>query len=199
VCVSVGDRAFDLLMLLIEQRGTVVSKEEIMEAVWPRRIVGANTLEGQVSLLRRALRNDRDAIRTIAGRGYQFVAELVIDAPPTPDPASKTPTAPVALRCKGLPAHVSRLIGRDSHLAEVLDLIRSRRLVTLVGAGGVGKTRLAIEAARQVSSGFADGAVFVELAATASANYLPATVAAAFGFPPGDGPRDFEEIALRQR
>ncbi|MFM0342311.1 ATP-binding protein [Paraburkholderia fungorum] len=196
VCVSVGDRAFDLLMLLIEQRGTVVSKEEIMEVVWPRRIVGENTLEGQVSLLRRALQSDRDAIRTIAGRGYQFVGELVTHAPSGPDPMSAAPAAPVALRGKGLPAYVSRLIGRETHLAELVDLIRSRRLVTLVGAGGVGKTRLAIEAGRQVSSNFADGAVFVELAATASADYLPATVATAFGFPPGDGTRDFEKIAL---
>jgi predicted ATPase/DNA-binding winged helix-turn-helix (wHTH) protein len=195
MCVSVGDRAFDLLMLLIERRGTVVSKDEIMAAVWPRRVVGENTLESQVSLLRRALQSDRDAIRTIAGRGYQFVGDLGIDESSSRDSSGTVPPAATVLRCKGLPAHVSRLIGRDVHLTEVADLVRSRRLVTLVGAGGVGKTRLAIEAARQVSSNFADGLVFVELAATASAAYLPATVAAAFGFPPGDGTRDFEKIA----
>ena len=195
VPVSVGDRAFDLLVLLIEQRGTVVSKEKIMEVVWPRRVVGENTLEGQVSLLRRALQNDRDAIRTIAGRGYQFVGDLGVDASFAPDPTGTTPTNAVALRCKGLPAHVSRLIGREAHLREVVDLITSHRIVTLVGAGGVGKTRLAIEAARQQSVSFADGTAFVELAATASGDYLPATVAGAFGFPPGDGTRDFEQIA----
>ncbi|ANB75280.1 hypothetical protein AYM40_23070 [Paraburkholderia phytofirmans OLGA172] len=195
VCVSVGNRAFDLLVLLIEQRGMVVSKEQIMEVVWPRRVVGVNTLEGQVSLLRRALRNDRGAIRTIAGRGYQFVGDLGIGTSLAPDPSSLAPTSTSAFRGKGLPAHVSRLIGRETQLVEVADLIRSRRLITLVGTGGVGKTRLAIEAARQMSSYFADGTVLVELAATASAGYLPATVAAAFGFPPGDGARDLEKIA----
>ncbi|NPT40550.1 AAA family ATPase [Paraburkholderia sp. 1N] len=195
VPLRVGGRAFDLLMLLIEQRGTVVSKEQIMEVVWPRRVVGENTLEGQVSLLRRALQSDRDVVRTIAGRGYQFVGELDIDESPAPDRASMAPTSVPALRGKGLPVHLSRLIGRETQLAEVADLIRSRRLVTLVGVGGVGKTRLAIEAARQASSTFADGAVLVELAATASVDYLPATVAAAFGFSPGDGTQDLEKIA----
>ncbi|WP_062083198.1 ATP-binding protein [Caballeronia udeis] len=196
VPVSVGDRAFDLLVLLIEQRGAVVSKEQIMEVVWPRRVVGENTLEGQVSLLRRALQNDRDAIRTIAGRGYQFVGDLGIDASLGPDPTPTSPTNAIGLRCKGLPAHVSRLIGREAHLTEVVDLIQSHRLVTLVGAGGVGKTRLAIEAARRLSVNFADGIAFVELAATASGDYLSATVAGAFGFPSGEGTRDFEQIAL---
>ncbi|CAD6550684.1 hypothetical protein LMG27952_05050 [Paraburkholderia hiiakae] len=199
--VNVGDRAFDLLILLIERRGTVVSKELIMDVVWPNRVVGENTLEGQVSLLRRALSADRDAIRTIAGRGYQFVGDLDTNVPTTTDSLSGRSVGPNPLRGKPLPAHVSRLIGRDISLGEVTNLIRSRRLVTLIGAGGVGKTRLAIEAASELSSNFADGAVLVELAATVSADHVAATVATAFGFSPGDGTRDLEKIApgLRDR
>lgn len=201
--VRLGDRAFDLLLLLIERRGTTVSKDRIMEVVWPGRIIGDNTLEAQVSLLRRALHCDRDMIRTIAGRGYQFVGDVQIDASTAPNSASiagQNGSAP-APRAKGLPTHVSRLIGRDGELCEVVELALSRRCVTLVGSGGVGKTRLVIEVARQLAPDFADGVVLVELAATSSAEYVPATVATAFGFPPGDGTHDLEKLApgLRDR
>ncbi|MFM0504241.1 ATP-binding protein [Paraburkholderia caffeinilytica] len=202
--VNVGDRAFDLLLLLIEQRGTVLSKDHIMQVVWPRRIIGENTLEAQVSLLRRALHRDRDMVRTIAGRGYQFVGDVSVVSSPVSNSGSTGRPArnsPSALRPRGLPAHVSRLIGRNRQLSEVMKLVLSRRCVTLVGAGGVGKTRLAIEAARQLLPDFADGIVLIELAATSSAEYLPATVAAAFGFPLGDGTPDLEKLApsLRDR
>jgi predicted ATPase/DNA-binding winged helix-turn-helix (wHTH) protein len=202
--VGVGDRAFDLLLLLIEQRGAVVSKDRIMEVVWPKRIIGENTLEAQVSLLRRALHRDRDTIRTIAGRGYQFTGDLSIDTSAGSHAANADATttsrAP-ELRARDLPAYVSRLVGRESQLSEVAGLALSRRCVTLVGAGGVGKTRLAIEAARQLKVNFPDGCVLIELAATSSAEYVPATVATAFGFPPGDGTLDLEKLApsLRDR
>ncbi|WP_162999376.1 winged helix-turn-helix domain-containing protein [Burkholderia sp. Nafp2/4-1b] len=202
--VRVGDRAFDLLQLLIEQRGTVVSKDQIMKAVWPRRVIGENTLEAQVSLLRRALDNDRDAIHTVAGRGYQFVANVTVDATAGPLSAS-TDSLPergaTALHARSLPAYVSRLIGRETQLSEAAGLALSRRCVTFVGAGGVGKTRLAIEVGRQLIVNFPDGGVLIELAATSSAEYLPATVATAFGFPPGDGTHDLEKLApsLRDR
>ncbi|WP_354682596.1 winged helix-turn-helix domain-containing protein [Cupriavidus necator] len=203
VRINVGERAFDLLLLLIEQRGVVVSKAEIMKAVWPRRVVGENTLEGQVSLLRRALCDDRDAIRTIAGHGYQFVSDLTIDGPavstaaPAPSAAASAEGRAADLHRRGLPAHVSRLIGRDGQLAEVKHLIGAHRVVTLTGAGGVGKTRLAIEAARGEAGAFTDGVVLVELAGISSGDYVPAAIAGAFGFPPGDGTPDLGKLASR--
>src|SRR5262245_36032983 len=74
--VSLSGRAFDLLVALVEGRGTVVTKDDLILRAWPGRIVEENTLEAQISALRRALGDDRTVIRTIAGRGYQFVAEL---------------------------------------------------------------------------------------------------------------------------
>ncbi|TMR93687.1 BTAD domain-containing putative transcriptional regulator [Nonomuraea basaltis] len=62
-----------------------------------------------------------------------------------------------------LPAAVSKLIGRDEALAEVCALVGEERLVTLTGSGGVGKTRLALEAANRLLEGFEDGAWLVEL------------------------------------
>src|ERR1700742_5029389 len=81
--VDIGERAFDLLLVLVESRGSVVSKDEIIASVWHDRVVEDNTVEAQVSALRRALGDDRAAIRTVTGRGYQFTAEPL---PPTTKP-----------------------------------------------------------------------------------------------------------------
>src|SRR5882762_4068870 len=74
--VELGGRAFDVLMALIEASGAVVSKDTLIERVWPDRIVEENNLQTQISALRRALAADRDLIRTIAGRGYQFTGDI---------------------------------------------------------------------------------------------------------------------------
>jgi DNA-binding winged helix-turn-helix (wHTH) protein len=69
-----GGRAFDVLIVLIEASGAVVSKDTLMERVWPDRIIEENSLQHQTSALRRAFAADRDLIRTIAERGYQLPA-----------------------------------------------------------------------------------------------------------------------------
>src|SRR5271170_3224094 len=74
--VELGGRAFDVLMALIEARGVVVSKDALLERAWPGRIVEENNLQAQISALRRVFSDDRDLIRTIAGRGYQFTGEI---------------------------------------------------------------------------------------------------------------------------
>src|SRR5580693_10248182 len=76
--VKLGGRAFDVLMALIEARGAVVSKHALMARVWPDRIVEENNLQIQISALRAAFGADRDLIRTVAGRGYQFTGEIRI-------------------------------------------------------------------------------------------------------------------------
>ncbi|MBV9587694.1 MAG: winged helix-turn-helix domain-containing protein, partial [Alphaproteobacteria bacterium] len=80
--VALGSRALDLLGLLLERQGTLVSKAEIMEAVWPRTIVEDGNLTVQISALRRILDRDRKSgscIQTVPGRGYRFVAPLARD------------------------------------------------------------------------------------------------------------------------
>lgn len=200
VKVEIGDRALDLLLVLIEAHGSVLSKDQIMAMVWPGRIVEENTLEGQISILRRALGDDRTAIRTIAGRGYQFVGELTkVAHRATNRPDRLTPEIPLpGIR---LPADISPIVGRENALRELADLALSRRLITLVGSGGVGKTRLAVEVARQLATHFVDGVYFGELASTSSPDYLPATLAVALGFAPSDGSPSLEKLAsvLRER
>ena len=74
--VKLGGRAFDVLMALIEAHGAVVSKNALMARVWPDRIVEENNLQWQISALRAAFGADRNLIRTVSGRGYQFTAEI---------------------------------------------------------------------------------------------------------------------------
>jgi DNA-binding winged helix-turn-helix (wHTH) protein len=79
VPVAIGSRALDILGVLIERAGEVVSKEEIIAAVWPRTVVEDSNLTVQISALRRVLdnqRSDGSCIQTVAGRGYRFVAAV---------------------------------------------------------------------------------------------------------------------------
>ena len=81
----------------------------------------------------------------------------------------------------GLPVPLTRLVGRERELAEVARLVGAARLVTLTGAGGVGKTRLAVEVAAAVSADFGDGAVWVDLSAVADAALVAGAVARELG------------------
>jgi hypothetical protein len=82
-------------------------------------------------------------------------------------------------RFPNLPEPISDLVGRDSELREILSLAAAHRLVTLTGAGGIGKTRLALAVARERLPELADGAWIAELAPLADPDPVPATVAAA--------------------
>ena len=73
---KLGGRAFDVLTTLIEARGAVVTKDALMARVWPGQIVEENNLQSHISALRAALGRDRELIRTVSGRGYQFIGEI---------------------------------------------------------------------------------------------------------------------------
>src|SRR5947208_1526573 len=74
--LDLGGRAFDVLMALIEASGAVVSKDALLKRVWPDRIVEENSLQAQIATLRRAFGAERDLIRTLSGRGYQFTGAV---------------------------------------------------------------------------------------------------------------------------
>ena len=195
--LELGGRAFDVLMALIGAEGAVVTKDALIERVWPGRVVEENNLQAQISALRKVFGADRGLIRTIAGRGYQFTgATVTVPAQPylpvtaaLPEPVS-APSGPRT----NLPSAVSELIGRDAVLAELEELTAFHRLVTLAGAGGIGKTRLAIEVSRHLVSRFADGVWLAELASLSDPELVPATVAAALGLE-GMGGMSAERVA----
>src|SRR5215467_16272691 len=87
VPVAIGSRALDVLAALIERRGEIVSKEEIIAAVWPRTVVEENNLFVQISALRRVLNREQSGhscIQTVIGRGYRFIAPVIRVEPTSP-------------------------------------------------------------------------------------------------------------------
>jgi predicted ATPase/DNA-binding winged helix-turn-helix (wHTH) protein len=177
--IKLGGRAFDILITLIEARGVVVTKDGLMARVWPGQVVEEHNLQSHVSALRGALGPDRDLIRTVSGRGYQFAGEIRTST----DGSSLDPEEPEAgtLPPTNVLEPVSELIGRDDELAAVVELMGSHRLVTLTGVGGIGKTRLAVAAARALRPRFADGVWLAQLSPLADPKLVPAAVAMAVG------------------
>ena len=128
-----------------------------MRHVWPDTIVEENNLQVHITAIRKALGADRDRIVTVPGRGYRMtgvkmaagaeIAEVSADAPAIHRPDAHR------LNTHNLPLHVSALVGRQCAVAEVLAAIETAQIVTLVGSGGIGKTRLVIEAAMGIGPG----------------------------------------------
>jgi predicted ATPase/DNA-binding winged helix-turn-helix (wHTH) protein len=176
--LAVGARAYDLLLVLIERHDRVVPHDELLTVVWPGLVVDENNLRQHVSSLRKLL--GADAVLTVPGRGYRF--GRVLDegnaalASPTPVSTSLTDLPPPAA-INNLPANRPTLIGREVDLAAVLALLTGTHLLTLVGAGGVGKTRMALEVADHVAAEFPDGVCIVELAPVTDPSLVVGTVA----------------------
>src|SRR5947207_15088755 len=195
--VKLGGRAFDVLLALIEARGAVITKDALMTRVWPDRIVEENALQSQISALRMALGADRDLVRTVSGRGYQFIGEVR----PVPSAGDNAGAAAVATKpasavpMTNLPEPVSELIGRDDEIGEILSLAAAHRLVTLTGAGGIGKTRIALALARELLPHFTDGVWLAEFSPLNDPGLVPATVAAALGLEPGGGEISVQRVA----
>jgi predicted ATPase/DNA-binding winged helix-turn-helix (wHTH) protein len=175
VPVVLGQRGFDLLLALVERRDRVVSKSELLDAVWPGLVVEENNLQVQVSALRKVL--GPQAIATIPGRGYRFNAEL--DDPS--GPAAASPVQRPAEARGNLPRHLPPLVGREEELAALPALVRGHRLVTVVGAGGIGKSRLTVACAHLLARDYPDGVWLVELAGVGEPELLANTVAQALG------------------
>jgi len=144
--VELGARAFDLLLVLVEQHGRLVHKNTLLERVWPRLVVDENNLPAQIASLRRVL--GAGAIRTVPGFGYRL--ELEVSSGQGTDagvpPAQREHVLPrLAVSRRTWPNRLGPLIGRDSDVRGVQDALASSSLVTIVGIAGVGKTRLAQE------------------------------------------------------
>src|SRR5260370_11069032 len=185
VPVPLGSRAFDVLMVLIEAGGELVTKDEILNRVWPGLVVEEHSLQFHISSLRKVLGEDRGFIKTISGRGYSFVADITAVAREQEALANRRadlpPPLPDAEGLTNLPAPTSDLIGREIELSEATALVESHRLITLVGAGGIGKTRLGLEVARHLLHKFANGVWVAELGVLSDPELVPVTVATATG------------------
>ena len=172
-------RAFDLLAALVERRDRLMPKAELIELVWPGLVVEENNLPVQISALH-ALRKllGVGAIATVPGRSYRFTT--AVDAPASgPDtalaPAEALP--PPARSRSNLPLYRDPLIGRDAAVLATGGSLRQHRLVTVVGGGGLSKSRLAGEVGRREVNGFADRVWWVGLGALSRGDRIAQRVA----------------------
>ena len=177
--VALGSRAFDLLLALAQRHERLVTKQELLELVWPGLVVEEHNIATQISTLRKLL--GASAITTLPGYGYRLTAVAQIATATVPSSPS-SPSAPAAQPLRhNLPEPRTRFIGRETALTDLARLLPSTRLLTLTGIGGCGKTRLALQLARQQLATFADGVWFFDLAPLKDAERVSSTCAAVLG------------------
>ena len=176
--IPMEPQVFSVLGYLIQHRDRVVPKTELLDGVWGDRFVSESALSSRIKSARRAVGDDgrrQEVIRTAHGRGFRFVAPI--------DEAGPAESAPITggdLSTGLIPVAGRPLVGRDDELATLPDRVRRYRLVTVVGPGGVGKTRLATEVARQWEDS-GERSVFVALDGITEPELVAAAIAQAVG------------------
>jgi predicted ATPase/DNA-binding winged helix-turn-helix (wHTH) protein len=181
--VPLGGRAFEVVTVLVQSATELVTKDHMMERVWPGAVVGDGTLHVHISAVRKALGPDRAMLRTVSGRGYRLLGSWTPQrregtVAPVYSSPTRTSGAPPA---NNFPPLITRLIGRAAACQSVRDLVSAYRVVTLTGPGGIGKTSLAIKAVRYLLPDFEDGGWIVELASLSDPGLVPSTVASTLG------------------
>lgn len=181
--VRIGSRALSLLKVLAANLGHFVTNDKLIAAAWPNTRVEETNLRVQMTALRRSL-NDDSGVLTITnapGRGYALTV-----ATSESEGRDRTAVAPVdePAMVEGLPTQLSSLVGREDSVATVVSRLTVQRFVSVVGPGGIGKTRVAIEACTQwieaCRQWVEDGEpriCFVDLAPLSSGEFVASAVA----------------------
>ena len=180
---SLGARAFDLLLALISHRDRLVTKNELLDLVWPGLVVEEGNLKVQVSTLRKLI--GPEAIATIPARGYRFALPLDDDDQALTAAGATPPYVP-SPNAAELPVAGVAMIGRDDDLAALLQLLQRSRIVTLLGAGGIGKTTLALAVSQSVLAVPGVEVVWVELASLSDPALVPFALMHALRLSAGD-------------
>ena len=177
--VRLGSRALDILIALASRPGQILSKDDLTQLVWRGTFVDETALRVGISAVRKALGTGGDRyIATVPCRGYCFV----LDVKNTPAKPAPEPPQIERLKPQRLPAQIARVVGRDEVIVALAAEASHRRLLSLVGPGGIGKTTVALELARKLDNSYKDHAHFVDLASLADPRLLPTAVASTFEF-----------------
>ena len=183
-------QVFDVLVYLIEHRDRVVPKTELLDQIWGSRFVSESALTSRIRSARSAVGDDgrrQHVIRTAHGTGYQFVGELDAELGAVEGSRPTPPSRPGGSVSRfSRPANPFR--GRQADLAAVSDLLDRCRLVTVIGPGGTGKTRLATEVMVDRSA----PAAFVDLAAVRDGSAVGQALISALGIEVGTAADELE-------
>jgi predicted ATPase/DNA-binding winged helix-turn-helix (wHTH) protein len=177
--VKLGSRALDILIALASRPGEIVSKDELTKLVWRGAFVDETALRVGISAVRKALGNGGERyIATVPGRGYCFVLDVETTATKLTSGTNRPEGK--GLKPHRLPAQIARVVGRDRIITALAAEATSRRLLSLVGAGGIGKTTVAVAVADRLRSAF-DAVAFVDLSPLENETQMAAATAAALG------------------
>jgi predicted ATPase/DNA-binding winged helix-turn-helix (wHTH) protein len=170
-------KVFEALKYLVQNPGRLIAKQELIQAVWPDTFVTDDSLVQCTVELRRALDDhDQELLKTVPRRGYVFNACVTQSS----DTVHRTsPAATLARTPLDLPTPRTSLIGREREVDEAVRLLQRPdiRLLTVTGAGGAGKTRLAIATATVIAPQFNAGVQFVGLASITNPDLFLAALA----------------------
>ena len=195
--VPIGRRAFEIIEVLVQSPGELVTKDDLMARVWPSAIVEDNTLQVHISAIRKAFGTHRDMLKTVSGRGYRLLGRWTLrEESSHADPeASARPWVAARPFQTNIPVAASVLIGREAAVQQVRDLLSAYRLVTLTGAGGIGKTVLAAEIARGLFPTLEGDVLLVELVSLSDPKLVPSAVASLLGLQLGGDVISAETVA----
>src|SRR5579859_717143 len=175
--VSLGSRAFDILVALVECAGELLEKDALIARVWSGVTVEESNLRAQMTALRQVLAEGgmgESYVVTEPGRGYRFVAAVVRS---TSDPVQ----AQVVPKGSNLPGRLTRPIGRAQVVAMVGSRLQRSRFITIIGPGGIGKTTVALAVAEELMPSYKDGVRFVDLAPLSDPQLVPSALASVLG------------------
>ena len=178
--VRLGSRALEILIVLVERAGELVSKSELMARVWPNTVVEENNLKVHVSALRRSLGDGQPGRRylaTIPGRGYRFVAPVELSNVRT----RRAQLPSTTKRVHNLPASQPRVTGRFETIGVLLGQLPRWRFITIVGAGGIGKTTVALSVAETLIDSYEHGVRFIDLAPLNDPRFFLSAVGSTLG------------------
>ena len=160
--IALEPKAFAVLLALLARADALVTRDELLDAVWGHRHVTPAALNRAMVLLRRAFHDDPERprfIHTVHGAGYRFIGPVERVAVPRVTVRAHFGPPPRAQ----LPAKLEALIGRERELAQLKAMLSEHRAVTVIGPGGMGKTQCALEIGRQCEGDFPDGVWFFDL------------------------------------
>jgi predicted ATPase len=175
-----------------------VTKDELMDRVWPDAMVSENTLHVQIGAIRKALGLDRALLKTASGRGYRLLGSWSVRREDDIEKAARLPqpaAMPTGKVRTNLPEILPDLIGRTTAARQIQETLSSHRAITLTGPGGIGKTALALHVAHRLCDTFDGNVWIVELASLSDPALVPTALANVLGFNPAGRDITAEAVA----